>query len=144
MAAYALFSKPVTNEDEAISEFGHPENKSYDWIKTEFPTQSENIKKIKGKINNNLAHANIKTSATNIIITEEKIGPTFFDSNGDETIPKRLYVISEVTWHVLDLLDRAVEKASCGIILKENSVRRINEFSEQMNKVFAEFITAKS
>src|SRR3989339_2020152 len=26
LAAYALFSKPVTNKDEAISEFGHPEN----------------------------------------------------------------------------------------------------------------------
>jgi len=144
LAAYALSSQPVTNEDEAISEYGHPENKSYAWIKKEFPTQSENIKQIKGKINKNFAHANIKTSATNLIVTDEKIAPTFFDSDGNETIPKRLYVISEITWHVLDLLDRAIEKANYGIVLKENSVKRINEFSEQMNKVFAEFITAKS
>jgi len=144
LAAYALFSKPVTNEDEAISEYGHPENKAYKWIEKEFPKQSENIKKIKGKINENFSHANIKTSATNLIITEEKTTPTYFDSDGNETIPKRLYVISEITWHVLDLLDQAIKKANCGVILKEDSVKRINEFSERMNKVFAEFITAKN
>ena len=144
LAAYALFSKPVTNKDEAISESGHPENKSYEWIEKEFPKQSENIKKIKGKINENFAHANITTSATNLIITDEKTTPTFFDSDGNATIPKRLYVISEITWHVLDLLDQAIKKANCGVVLKEGSVKRINDFSEQMDKVFAEFITAKS
>lgn len=141
LAAYASFPKLVTNEDKATSEYGHPENKSYEWIEKEFPKQSENIKKIKGKINRNFAHANIKTSATNLIITDERITPTFFDSDGNGTIPKRLYVISEITWHVLDLLDRAVKKANCGIILKENSVKRINAFSEQIDKIFFEFKT---
>ncbi|MBI4802612.1 MAG: hypothetical protein HY796_08835 [Elusimicrobia bacterium] len=144
LAAYALFSKSVADEDKAMSEYGHPAKKLYKWIAKEFPEQSENIKKIKEKINDNFSHANIKTSAANLIVRNEKINPTFFDSNSNETVPKRLYVISEITWHVLDLLDQAIKKANCGVALKEDSVKKINEFSGRMDKVFAEFITAKN
>lgn len=140
LAAYALSSKPVTNEYGVMAEFGHT-TKAYKWIETEFPKQSENIEKIKSMINDNYSHANIITSAPNLIIRGEKINPTFFDLDGNKTIPKRLYIISEIAWLVLDLLDRAIKKSNGGVILNESSDKKIKDFFEQIDKVFSEFKT---
>jgi len=54
-------------------------------------------------------------------------------------MPSRLYVISEITWLALDLLDKAIKKANCGVVLKGDPDKRINDYSKQIDKVFSEF-----
>jgi len=137
LAAYSLFSKQVIDKCGIVAEFGNT-GKACDWIKNNYPEHSENIKGIKGKINNHYSHANITTAAPNLIIGDDKTFSCFFDSNSDKTLPKRLYIISEIAWLALDLIDKAIGKTNGGVVLNKDSDQKIKDFGEQIDSVFSD------
>jgi len=143
LAAYATIFKPGADEAGIMAEFGHT-GKAYKWIEAEFPESSKNIKRLKEKINENFSHANITTAAPNISERDGKLNLHFFDTNSAALIGPRLYVISEIAWIAMDLLEKAIVKANNGIVVQEGTDKRIKDFSEQIDKVFAELKTAKS
>lgn len=140
LAAYAIsFCEPITSESEFVNNFKDTK-KAYIRIEKEFPKRSESIKKIKEKINENFSHANIKTSAANLTEKDGEMNPCFFDSNNNETLPKRFFVVSEVAYLALDLLEMKIKKSDSGIVLNKGVDGRIRDFAKQIDKVFANFI----
>jgi len=143
LAAYATIFKPGADEAGILSEFGST-GKAYKWIETEFPEYSKKIKRLKEIINENYSHANITTAAPRISEREGKLNLHFFDTNSEALIASRLYAISEIGWLAFDFLEKAVQKANNGIGVQAGTDKRIKDFAEQIDKVFAELKTAKS
>ena len=143
LAAYSTVFKSSADGNEVVAAFGD-KDKGYKWIEAGFPEDSQKLKVLKKKINDNFAHSNILTAATRLSEVGGKLNLHFFDTNSSRLMGSRLYVIAEIGWLAMDLLEKAVKKANNGITVQPGMIARLNDYSTQIDKVFAELKTAKN
>jgi len=143
LAVYATGFKLSVDENEVVAAFGD-KDKVFKWIEAGFPEDSQKLKVLKKKINDNFAHANILTAATRLSEVGDKLNLHFFDTNSSRLMGSRLYVIAEIGWLAMDLLEKAVTKANNGVAVQPGIIACLRGYSEQIDKVFADLKTAKS
>jgi len=107
---------------------------AYEWIESNFPDFSSEIKRQKDSINELFSHSNIVTTQTNIIEGEKKISALVFDSYPDSYIKVILWKISNNINSILRMYIE-INKISNKVIFKDNLENKLNSLFVDLNKL---------
>lgn len=127
--AFAASSIGKDGKDVAEALRRWEEGKQYKWLATEFPDRSENIKRLKSKINDYYTHAGVYSAQTSLSIDfQGNMVPEFFDQRDDKFVAGRIGLCADLALRIADLLAAVVEKYPGAVRLVDGFNATYNAF----------------
>ena len=111
---------------------------AYDWIDENYKSISDFIKEQKREINENFAHANVLIAETNLHKSDENnVSGLFFDSDSDLLLKGMLLAISNLSYHLINMLIE-VNKSYNKIFFSRDISLNISRYREEHKRLVSE------
>ena len=102
----------------------------YPWLDKEFGVLSNNIKRLKDKINEHYTHTGIYSAQNHLALDMQ-----FFDERDEDFVSGRLSLCADIALHTISLTAEAVERYPGAIALAPDSTGTFNLLSEATDRL---------